>query len=296
MVAQANTFPGTVTKLPRRTPNGIAEMAATERVGSLTRQEWIPLNKIIAHPGYQREYRQHWAKQIAKRFDARKWTNPEVARRSDGRYVAIDGQHRFGALRIIHGENSGILVLCDVLDDLTEAQEAEIFSSRNTDVQKATSVDRIPARLAMGEVRAVTLKEIIERHGFRLRMSSGSKIKSGEISIASLEKILNSAGQENYQLIAQTISMLQRAYGSEEAIPTGMVIALGSFVATYQDHKLFDERWMVKRLAETSPTKFSRDNEALRKMIKTSEGISGKRLMLEVYNHGKQQHTRLPEA
>lgn len=265
------------------------------RIGAHSREEWIPLNKIVI-PEYQRHFRPEWAAKIARTFDRKKFTKPEVARRVGGTYVVIDGQHRLAALRRIHGDAATIHVLCDVLDEMPIADEADIFDSRNSDVQKATSVDRLPSRLVKGDPRATRIRDIVERYGFSLRMQPGQKMRPGELSMASLEKIMRQHGRDDYGLIDRTLAILRSAYGTDERLSTVVVSGLGSFIAIYSAHPNYDERWLIKVLSQTSPSKLARDADALRFTLSTSQAQAGRKIILALYNHRKLEHKRLPEA
>jgi hypothetical protein len=90
--------------------------------------EDVRVSEVRISPKAQRSYREAHAAEIAADFDVEAFGYPVVNRRG-GLYYCVDGQHRIGALKIMGWDDQ--LIQCEVYDNLTEKQEADLFLRRD---------------------------------------------------------------------------------------------------------------------------------------------------------------------
>lgn len=121
----------------------------------------LPVDLLEIHPTIQRPARGH-EKQIAKRWDDRKCTPLIVSydRANNGKFKILDGQHRYLAAKLANVPT----LTCIVYQNLTEAQEAELFAAQRENVRRLTLRDSFRALLTAGNPTALTLKAICDEY------------------------------------------------------------------------------------------------------------------------------------
>ena len=158
--------------------------------------EWLPVEKLVIDPEYQREVNKTGRRaieQIAAKFEWTKFGAVTVAPVSLGRWAIIDGQHRVTAAKLIDIQ----LVPC-VIQALDRAGQAAAFSAINGSVVKITPGAVYKAALAAGEGWAVTAERTCRNAGCRLMTSYGSAAAKvgGEIyAVAVVRELIDRHGE-----------------------------------------------------------------------------------------------------
>lgn len=182
-------------------------MSTTETSVSTQRQattQWLAIAELQICPAAQREYQSSQAARIAANFSAEKMGYPVVSHRG-GAYYIVDGQHRIAALKILGCINDK--VECEVYEDLTQEQEAELFLGRN---------ERRGVRASDNFRIGITAKREIELEITKIVESCGLYISTttadGSVrAVQTLRKIYNNFGAD---VLRRTLQIIRDAYGS----------------------------------------------------------------------------------
>lgn len=174
---------------------------ATRDPGPEPQMEWLPVEKLVIDPDYQREINKTGRRaieQIAAKFEWTKFGAVTVAPVSLGRYAIIDGQHRVTAAKLI-----GMAAVPCVVQALDRAGQAAAFSAINGSVVKITPGAIYKAALAAGEGWAVTAERTCRNAGCRLMTSYGSAAakNGGEIyAVAVVRELIDRHGEATVTL------------------------------------------------------------------------------------------------
>lgn len=131
-------------------------------IGARPELAWLPIDSLVTDPTYQRPADTlrsgRMIREIAETFNWRRFKTPTVARRADGDFAIIDGQHTVAAARL-HG---GIPELpCLIVEGDTAAQ-ADGFVACNTKRLRVNDHQLFYGRLAANEPDALQMKAICD--------------------------------------------------------------------------------------------------------------------------------------
>ncbi len=164
---------------------------------------WVPIKEMRVSPKAQREYRPAHAAQMAADFDLEALGYPVLNRRGAIYYI-VDGQHRIEALKMIGFENDSIQ--CECYENLTEAQEADLFLRRD-ERRRIAAFDKFRI--------AVTAERAAETEIDRIVRTNGLKVSSSQAdgcirAVATLKKVYTRAGGE---VLGRTLRIIRDSYG-----------------------------------------------------------------------------------
>lgn len=260
-----------------------------------TREEWIPANRIVVPEEYQRVYSETWASEIAKKFDLRLMTKVHVNRRKDGTLVVIDGQHRLAALRKKYGADSDIRVLCEVHNLATIKDEAMLFLAMNKYVRQVDSKGTFKAELKAEVEEAIALEAIAAQFGYRMHVGGG-RVARGELPVSPIMTVKRLHDRLTWNLVTELISVVRDVYGQDtDSVPSGVIMAVGSFINAYRDHPLYDRDRLIRILRGEGPNKLLRDMKDVQAALRASHQTAGRKVLLHHYNW-KLTTRRLPEV
>jgi ParB-like chromosome segregation protein Spo0J len=140
--------------------------------GPEPRQEWLPVDRLVVDPEYQRDIRADGRKsieRIAAAFEWTKFSSVVVAPCSLDRFAIIDGMHRVTAAKLV-----GITRVPCLIQSLDRAGQARAFAAINGSVTKVTPWALYKAALAAGEGWAVTAHRTCKNAGCRLMTGNAS--------------------------------------------------------------------------------------------------------------------------
>lgn len=113
----------------------------------------------------QREFRKAHGDRLAAELDLNKIGFPIINHR-DGIYWVLDGQHRLYALKQF-GFGDKDVIDCEVYEDLSDSEMAEIFLGR--DARRAISTfDKFHVACTAGRVRETSVRRTLEANGLRI--------------------------------------------------------------------------------------------------------------------------------
>jgi hypothetical protein len=204
-----------------------------ERVAHL---RWIAIAEMRVNPRAQRDFRQAHAAEMAANIDLEALGYPVVNRR-DGHYYIVDGQHRIAALKMIGWGDQQIQ--CDCFEDMTEAEEAELFLRR--DERKAIGTfDKF--RIGMTAEREVELDidRVVRAQGLCVARAKGS----GAISaVGTLKKVYTQAGAAT---LGRALRIVRDAYG-DAGLEAPVIMGIGLLCQRYNG--TLDDDAAVQRLS-----------------------------------------------
>lgn len=206
-------------------PKDSKQPARVERTGHLM---WVAVADIYVNPRAQRDLRPGWAAQIAADFDPDRFSPPLLSKHGNKFYV-VDGQHRIEAMRLMGWEDQQIQ--CWVYDDLSEAQEADLFLWHNNRKQ-VNAFDTFQI--------AVVAERSNETDIDRIVRAKGLKIASGQPGGISATGALRKVYSHGEGVLARTITICNNAYG-DEGLKGHIIEGIGLLCAKYNGELRDDE-------------------------------------------------------
>jgi hypothetical protein len=131
------------------------------------RFEWIPKDRLLVDPSYQREAITSKVKRMAAEWS---WIAPGVliVARRGGKLYVIDGDHRVLAAR----RRADVTQLpCMVFETETAVEEARGFLATNTNRRPLSALDRFRAQVTVGDEAATLVHRLLEEAGYALATS-----------------------------------------------------------------------------------------------------------------------------
>ncbi len=195
----------------------------------------------------------------------------------DGEYYIVDGQHRMVALLKL-----GIMEWkCEVYIDLTYQQEAEKFKLLNTS-KNPTPGDRFISDLEAGKNRAVTIKEIVEKEGYKIAFNQKNK----EYTIGAVSALESIYDNNGGQALAKTLRIIKRLWGAERnSLRIEVILGMNQFLKTYEND--IEEELLINKLLLIPFSTIHRKAMENSKMFREIPASSFARAIVECYNKGK---------
>lgn len=170
--------------------------------------DWLDKNLIDIDPTYQRGLDEARVQKIADWFAWDSFGAIVVAPAEEGRYHAIDGQHRLEAAKR-HPMVKQLPAV--IITGRGVVAEAETFVKVNGARKNVSPLEMHWAQLAAGDPEAETVKNVCERAGVKLLRYPGSNGKYGPgetVAIAALRGLIDKRGAMKAR---QTLEMLVAA-------------------------------------------------------------------------------------
>ena len=191
----------------------------------------------------------------------------------DGRYFAVDGQHRLSALRILNYTHA----VCEILTGLTKEQESEYFRTQGNDKRALKPLDLFKSGLISGDEKCLRINEIVKANSFSIGFAYKNFFQIG--AIHALFSIVDDYGFDTLDytlcLIANTWAGISRATGGE------CLLGVAEFVHRYGVVE-FD-----KRLADSFPAIWYEYKESTRRSQTSAKARKNFcRILVEFYNKG----------
>jgi len=205
---------------------------STNRVNRSGHLLWLTPAEIVVNATGQRELREGWAATIAAEFDADRFLPPLVSNR-DGKHYCIDGQHRLEAMRILGWEDRP--VQCWVYDEITEAQEADLFLWHNNR-KTVSAFDKFRIGVTAGRTDEVDIDRIVRAADMRVAIGANS---IG--AVGALRKVY----AHGPGVLARTVRIARDSYG-DDGLGGNVIEGLGLVCARYNG--LLNDDYAVSRL------------------------------------------------
>lgn len=221
--------------------------STTVRFGGLV--QMLKLDQLIVDARFQRPIQQSRVERYNKQFDSKLVGLLTVSHRANGKYVILDGQHRWMVLV----ERSYTEALCEVLEGLTFEQEASIFHGRNVGRTRLKPGDYFRARLAAKDPVALAINEIVTKAGYRIELQPDIHWHTGKggdpraiVSINAIERIFT-AGK-----LPDTLNTIKAAWPDQPAffLKAELMLGVAAFLRLYPESH---EDRLVMMLSKFSP-------------------------------------------
>jgi hypothetical protein len=227
----------------------VGEVATTPvRFGG--KVQMLRLEQLSVDARFQRPIQQSRVQNYVKQFDSSLVGLITVSLRANGKYVILDGQHRWMTLV----ERGFTEALCEVLEGLSFEQEAAIFHGRNRGRTALKPGDYFRARLAANDPIAKAINEIVVKAGYHFELepqihwhsSSGASDPTAIVSITATERIFNTG------TLPKTLSTIAKAWPAQPSffLKSDLLLGVAAFLRLYPEGK---EDRLITMLGKFSP-------------------------------------------
>jgi hypothetical protein len=208
--------------------------------------EVLPVKDLEIDRKVQREiYSDRKVEGIIKNFNPAALGVITVSRRNAVTQVIVDGWHRWSAVKIMTDNNGEML--CNVFNDLTLEEEAQLFLDLN-DGSQPNAMDRFRARLIVGDPVAVDIDKVTKYYGWVIQRQGGN----GTLQcIKALERVYrrSQAAGDEPNVLQDVAMVLNRAWGNDRHAGSAVIIeALAAFLTEYGTKIDFDR--LYNRLSQ----------------------------------------------
>lgn len=259
-------------------------MSAINRdVGERPALEWVAVGLIDVDSNYQREIRPALVDRILKRFSWAKFGALVLARKEDGRFNVIEGQHRWKAADL-HPDVDEVPAV--ILPQAATADEAGNFLAINRDRMAVTSVEQYWAGLTAGDPSAAAVSRVLQSAGCDVVPSQGYYRPHLTNSIGAVRRCLERYGDEPTKRALLTI---RSAWPNEaQALRGTLITALSRII---RNNPGIVDADLVAALRPQSIARLTAHAEAFRKLSGGSSETAITKAVVEVYNKGKRVNT-----
>lgn len=241
----------------------------------------VPIAQMRVPPALivQREFRQAHADHLCANMDPNKLGYPIVNLR-DGIYWLVDGQHRVAALKMWDPSIVDTNLDCEVYENLTNAEMADIFLGRG-DSKHIPTYDKFHVSCTAGHERELAIKRAVEVNGQKFSRSHVSGISA----VGSLAKVYDTSGEAVLNQVIRTIR------GGFEGDPLGfersVIEGLGLVYNRYNGRT--NEVNLAKRLGglRQGARELLRKAESLRERTGSPKKQCVAAVVVDIYNKGE---------
>ena len=263
-------------------------------IGESTEEVTLSVADLVVDERYQRPLSIRWARTIAKEFDPGKFGKPLVARRPDGKYSIIDGQHRIWAVRM-KWPKQVVTVRCDLMLAEGLAKEAGRFNDRNVRTHSVGSIPQFRSLLAEGDRDAVGFKGIVERYGYRVK-SGGGRPRPGEIHPYVLKQARKRGRDDWEALLGETMAIIADAWGTAEfGVPSDVPAGILVFLRRHNNDTRYRRTRLIQVLRDSTPAAIAADGKAWASLARTFQDYGVMTVIVKRYNSRLNPENRLPE-
>ena len=239
----------------------------------------VALGKMRIPPALvtQRDFRKAHGDRIAADLDLNKIGLPVLNHRA-GIFWVLDGQHRIYALKQF-GFKDADVVACEVYEDLTDAEMADMFLGR--DARKPIpAYDKFHVSCTAGRDRELDIRRAVEANGQRISRKPGEGISA----ISALGNVYDRAGAV---VLGQVIRTINLGFGGDErAFDVSIVEGLGLDFNRYNGG--INEKRLGARLADLKQgaSELLRKAEAIRVRTGNQKKQCVAAVVVDLYNKG----------
>lgn len=211
-----------------------------------------PAEMFVDETKYQRlpRLRKTWIqKTIVDKFDPSRLRELIVSKRPDGRYSIIDGGGRHYAVTVLMDPNKipeDFTFRCEVYHNLSERDEARLFSSENNDRRPLSAKQKFKAAVVGEQPDAMAINSIFVRRGLVVGNPWSQK------GISSIPFIL---GLYKLDVLPETLDMLRAIWLSFKVNQT-LLVAVGIVLHAYRYDMRFDRDRFMHILHTVGPDEF----------------------------------------
>lgn len=228
----------------------------------------------------QRRFSKAQAEEYAQNLDLNKLGIPVLNHR-DGIFWVLDGQHRVAAVKMYFAPNDPGSIDCEVYEDLTDAEMADIFLGR--DNRRAISrYEKFKVACTAEYARECDIRRTVEAQGLRV---ARTKDDGSVGAVGALTRVYDRSGSV---ALGQTLRVIRDAYAaSAEAFDAGVIEAIGLVFHRYNGR--VNAQQLVEQLAA--------DRHGVRGVLRRAESVRERTgnlkvpciasIVVDSYNKGK---------
>lgn len=205
----------------------------------------IPVSKIFVHfrtepDGYARPLRQWRVNKLVAEFDRQALGVLLLSMRDDGRFAAIDGQHRWEAAKRLGIETVDALVYID----LSTEDEARLYRKFG-DYLRQTALDKYHAAVTERVPEYLAIQRILGALGLHVPQTLGSANHTVD-AVDALIRVTRTYGLDG---LNNTLNLISDAWDGEHRCYRSMILmGTAAFLARYQDHPNYHRKRLVSRM------------------------------------------------
>lgn len=254
-------------------------------------QELVRLSEI-GIPGYQRGVQHSLVRDIVARYDPRKMQPLTLSRRVDGSAWVIDGRQRLTALRQKGWDDRRML--CLVYADLTEAEEAFIYTETQTTGSRRILLpaDQLKGAVAWGDPEAIAIIHAIEHSG----LSVDTRVPSQATNLMAVATVRRIVRRFGIHMLDEVLRLIQVIYPVSDVPATKdpnrgrlngqILMGLASFLDRYGNG--VDEGVLVRRLQHAGLEQLRERSGEYRKVVHTGRWeVAVARAIRHIYTEGR---------
>jgi hypothetical protein len=196
---------------------------------------FVPLGKMMVRNGVsQREANVSWGKTIGDTMDVEKLGIITVNKVKDI-YWIVDGQHRWIGLQHFLGEGwTKQSIECDVFENLSVAEEADLFCGLN-DARAVAPFDLYTSGVTAGYEEETNIEALLRKHKLQAHRH---KIEENTICCVSALRRVYRLG-----VLDNTLKIARGAFGRdglESQILTAIGMVRARFAGTFKDEQMIE--------------------------------------------------------
>lgn len=255
-------------------------------------EEWIPVSELDIDRAVQRSsFDQRKVERFKRNFNPAALGVITVSRRNRVTLVIIDGMHRTQTVReLTTGEGK---VLCHVFENLTRAEEAQMFLDLNAGTQP-TVLDKFRVRLTAEDPVAIEIDKLTKAYGWTITPSQGP----GNLQcVAALERIFKASEKLGAEpsLLQATLMLVTHAWGTDKAGVQAVI--LEGIAALVAEHGSNLDLEILQRKLQTypgGPMGLHTDAVTLAGMRRGKVSMAVAERLTDEYNKGRKTKTLHP--
>lgn len=239
----------------------------------------VPIGSMRIPPALvtQREFRKAHGDDIATNLDLNKLGFPIINHR-DGIFWVLDGQHRIYALKE-NGFGDKDTLDCEVYEDLSDAEMAEIFLGR--DARKPIPLyDKFHVACTAGRRRELDIQRAVEANGQKI----GRSREDGISAVGALSTVYDRSGDI---VLGQVVRAINLGFGGDPlAFDRAVIEGLGLVFNRYNGRT--NEKELGSRLSalRQGARGLLRKAEAVRERTGNQKKQCVAAVVVDIYNKG----------
>lgn len=166
----------------------------------------VPLGKLVPSPFSQRDFKEHWARELLANLELDD-LGLIVVNFRDGIYYIVDGQHRVWAVKEWLGPgNEDQVIECRVFENLSEQEEASLYDRLATSLAQ-TAFQKFITRVRAHRETETQIYRIVENVGLCL---SRDDVPGAISAVGTLRRVYLRSDRET---LYKTLTLIRDAYG-----------------------------------------------------------------------------------
>lgn len=268
---------------------------ASVHINSSSEEITVTIDQVVIDGTYQRNLSMTWARKIAKDFDPEMFGKPLLARRSDGKYAVIDGQHRIAALRILY-PNQSVTFQADLeINADTQTKQAKSFTARNTYVKRTSSGDELRALIAGEDPEALQYQEILFGNGYRHKWGGG-RTRPGEVGPYVFKSVRKFCRDTWASDLDGALKVWTAAWGvSGFPVDSALLVGIALVFRRFSNDIRFNPDRLADRIRKKTPMALAADGNVRAQIDSTRKEYGARILLRNLFNQRLDPKNQLPE-